>query len=207
MAGELAQLGQPGQCPHPLIALGGFRIAIAAQFGDRGQPRIFVAFAFFAAHLGIQRDFGPLGQFRQHGGLGPPQNEWPHQVGERLAAFVVLVPLDRFSESRPKTFPRAKQAGAERAEQAPEFSEVIFQRCAGEPQPPIGLDRADGLRCLGRGVLDELGFVQHECVPTARGEPLGIALQQLVADDHQIAGLRRIDQVLAVVFAVGMRRE
>ena len=76
-----------------------------------------------------------------------------------------------------------EQARHQEAENRPQVRRAVLERRAGDRDPMIGLQRNAGLRRLGFGVLDGLGFVEHRVTEAGLGKQVGMATQLGVAGD------------------------
>ncbi len=95
----MPQFGQLGDRLETLIPFSlGFG-ECAAQFRDRREACVFVACAFLGPEFRHQRDLGPFREFLEDRRLGAAEDEGTDEFGERFAALLVLVTLDRFDEA------------------------------------------------------------------------------------------------------------
>ena len=71
-------------------------------------------------------------------------------------------------------------------EQAPKLAQMVFHWGARQAQAVAGLDLSGHLGCLGAGVFDVLGLVEHHQMPLPLQPALAVALQQRIGRNHQV---------------------
>jgi|TARA_B110000037_G_scaffold209474_1_gene258671 hypothetical protein len=92
--------------------------------------------------------------------FGSAKDERAEASAKESAALFVVVFFDGVLVVATEAFERAEEAGHEEAEERPEFTEVVFDRSAGEAEAVAGTKFAGGLTDLGGGVFDVLCFVE-----------------------------------------------
>jgi len=111
----------------------------------------FVQLALAVGQLDPIGQLGARRQFGQHLCLGPAQNKRLHQAFQRLAGGMVALG-NRRGKAFGKARLAAKQAGVDKAEQAPQLAQMVFHRGAAGGQAKIAVQGKRRLGTTGVGV-------------------------------------------------------
>ena len=131
----------------------------------------------------------PLGARRQFGGnllFGTAQDERIHHPAQGLGRLLIFVLFNGPDKLLFEIIQPAQQAGHDKGKLRPEFKSVVFHRCAGHSQTMLALQAAGSPRGLGQGVLDGLGFVQHDVVETIAAQFVIIHTHHAVSGEHEV---------------------
>ena len=185
VAGGAAQLHELGQHAHLRAffvfgGLGHFFAGLAAQ-------RLLQAALGLAGHHQVD-DLGARRQVLQHLGLGAAQQKGRDDAAQPLAHGGVLLAFNGAGKALLELRLRAQQAGVEQAHQRPQLRQAVFNGCARQRQPEVGLQLAHHLRALGVGVLERLGLVHHQAGPARGAESFSVLQGQPVAGHQHLAG-------------------
>ena len=81
---------------------------------------------------------------------------------------------------------RAKEAGHQKVEQAPQLKHVVLDRRAREDEAVLGVDLLDRARRLGLGAAYDMALVQDAVVPVQRRKRRNVVAHDIVGHDHRI---------------------
>ena len=161
---------------------GGLQHFLAAGFDDLLINAPLLRRQFAERHL-----FQLRRQIRRHFLLEPPQQKGAQPPRQPRLGGGVLFARDGQFVALAKILRRAQVAGHEKVEDGPEIEHGIFHRRAGQHQPVLRRHGLDRLRVLGLPVLDVLRFVQHQRVEFQPAIQFGVAADQRVACQDNIA--------------------
>ena len=135
-----------------------------------------------------ERDlFQPGRQIRRHFLLQPPQEEGPQAPGQPRLGAGVFFPRDGQFVTLAEILRGSQVAGHEKVKNGPEIEHGIFHGRAGKHNPALPGHGFDGLGILGLPVLDVLGLVKHNGVELQSAIPLGVAADEGVACQDDVA--------------------
>ncbi|MNS87783.1 hypothetical protein D3C72_1217380 [compost metagenome] len=153
------------------------------------RPRQF----HLAHHLRLRRQL--LGDIV----LRAAQQEGLDAAVQQHAAQRVVLALDRMAELRIERLLVAQQARQQEVELRPQFSQVIFQRRAGQAQAVARAQQARALRRLAARILDVVRFVEDDQVEIVLAQSFLVARQQGVGRQHQVALIDLVELLGAVL--------
>lgn len=118
--------------------------------------------------------------------LGAAQHEGAQPTVQTRLCDRVTMLFDRGAKQFLKPLPIPQKARIPPVDQRPKVLQRVFQRRAGQRQPPLGRNVAQALGHLRGRVLEGLRFVQDHQRPLCRCQPVMVARQQRIGGDDQI---------------------
>ncbi len=187
-AGVIDQSLMAGGLPQPQQRLehGDSRAADAhpadppGEFGPEVLAEFVVGLPLGLAEFDEQRLLGLLRKIGEHLRLRPPQQVGADGAGHDLRAAASV------GEKLPQPGGAAELSGVEKFEDAPEFADVVLDRCAGERQAMAGAEQPAGLRRLAGCILDRLGLVEDHVVELGLAVGHDVAAERAVGRDHDV---------------------
>ena len=120
-------------------------------------------------------------------GLEPSQDEGAGYAPEALGGLGVALELDGSAEGLPEGRLGPEVARQHEVDYRAKVFELVLDRRAGKGEPIPGLERAEGPRSGGRGVLEHLGLVGDDEREAPSREVLGVPEGRVVARHDDIS--------------------
>src|SRR5438552_5595963 len=141
--------------------------------------------------------------------LGPAQDKWPERPGQQRTTFGIRIAGGDAAEAEDGG--TSQHARVQEFEQAPQLTEMIFDRCAAQRQPVPALQETHRLRRFRVGILDGLGLVENAIVEEHILEEQGVAAQRAIGGEDDVVVLEMVAAALtanaAMVEYTQLRRE
>ena len=147
-------------------------------------PQFVVGLPLFGAELHDECLFGLLWEVGEHLVFGSPQQIGPHRSGDDIGCR----PSAAARQKTPEARGGAKLTGIEKLEDAPKFADVVFHGSTSHRQAMASAKQTAGLCCLATGILNRLGFVEHNVVKLQLAMLNSIATKCAVGGQDQISG-------------------
>lgn len=124
----------------------------------------------------ITGDLGPRREFSQDLALESAQDKGADQGFQPESRLIIVAQLYRVGKALIEALLRAQQPGIDKAEEIPQFTQVIFDGGAGGDDTACPLQGHHRLGTLGIGILEGLRLIGDDGLPLDLVDPLNLTV-------------------------------